>query len=628
MELSLQRRRMVLTVMLLVLAFLALGYRLVDLQVIRHEELAAVAEAKQRLQWWEKGQRGAMRDRNGEVLVMSLPARTIAADPVEMLGGHERVARALSQHLGMDELGLRELLTPRLVQDSHGRVRTDAFGAPITNRFVRLRRQVSEEDWQAFQERWREETFGLDSGWQREVERLRRSVFSRGKGDEIREYSNRTMAGPLLGFTGVEGQGVEGLELYLDEVLRGVDGYVQTRRSGLGGELRRMREVEMPARPGNDVYLTIDARVQRVVEEVLAKVVMQYQARGGCVVMVEPTTGRILAMASYPSYDPNQPPREPGDEARRKNWAVLHTYEPGSVFKIVAAAAALDQGVVTLSDTVDCGVNRVWRGEFGRERVKLEDVHRMKERYSTVEQVIVKSSNIGTFQMVLRLGRERYADYLLRFGFTRKTGIQLPYEESGYLLKAADRWSVLDLSRIQMGYSVAATPLQLAMAMSVVANDGKLMRPQMIDRVVTAEGRVVVQPQAEVVRQVISPETARELRKALRLVIEDGTGSLAKLDRYTVAAKTGTSKIAPYGSGRYSSSFLGFFPSESPEVCMMVLVHDPNPRLGYYGGKVAGKAFQEIAMRTVELLAIPPDVPVEPTAEETVRALADRGRAR
>jgi cell division protein FtsI/penicillin-binding protein 2 len=389
-----------------------------------------------------------------------------------------------------------------------------------------------------------------------------------------------------------------------------------------------MREVEMPARPGNDVYLTIDARVQRVVEEVLARVVRQFQARGGCVVMVEPATGRILSMASYPSYDPNEPPRGPGDEARRKNWAVLHTYEPGSVFKIVAAAAALDQGVARLSDTVDCGVNGAWSGEFGRERVVLKDVHRMKERYATVEQVIVKSSNIGTFQLALRLGRERYADYLMRFGFTRKTGIQLPYEESGYLLNAADRWSVLDYSRIQMGYAVAATPLQLAMAMAAVANDGKRMRPQIIDRVVAADGRVVVQPQAEVVQQVIAPETAQELRKALRLVIEDGTGSLAKLDRYTVAAKTGTSKIAPYASGRYSSSFLGFFPSEAPEVCMMVLVHDPNPRLGYYGGKVAGKVFQEIAMKTVELLSIPPDVPAEPAVDESVRALANRGRAR
>jgi cell division protein FtsI/penicillin-binding protein 2 len=244
----------------------------------------------------------------------------------------------------------------------------------------------------------------------------------------------------------------------------------------------------------------------------------------------------------------------------------------------------------------------------------------MKERYAPVERVIAESSNIGTFQLALKLGKGRYSDYLYRFGFDQKSGIRLPLEERG-ILRATNAWTMTDFSRIAMGYTISVTPLQLAMAMSALANDGRLMRPQIIDRIEGADGEVLARPSPEAVRQVCREETAARVRQALRQVVEDGTGSLVRMERYTVAGKTGTARIAPYREERYHSSFVGFFPTEAPELCLAVVIEDPNPRLGYYGGKVAGPAFKAIAMRAADYLGIQPDQPApgQELTEDRVR---------
>jgi len=595
---------------LLVLAFCSLGYRLVHLQVIQHPEFRQIANRSHSMMIPLKGHRGDLRDVRGEVLARSLPAKTICADPSFMGDRYPLVARVMAPLLRTNEAFLAEALRPRLRTNASGEIVRDRFGRAATNQFVALRRRVADEEWKNIQSVLERETFGLPENATRSIRALRQSIYPSAEEDEIRIYPNRTLAAAVLGFTDTDGRGLEGLEAFLNDPLKGVNGYIETERSRRGGELRQFREVVIPPQHGRDVFLTLDARLQLIVEEELAVTLKEFQARGACGVAVQPRTGRILAMASLPTYDPNVPPVASQDAPRRRNRAVAHTFEPGSTFKIVAATAALNEGLLELTDTVDCGEKGVWRQTFGRERIFLRDSHIMKERYAPVEKVISESSNIGTFQMALRLGKDRYADYLYRFGFDQKTGIRLPVEERG-ILRPPSEWSMTDFSRIAMGYTVSITPLQLAMAMSALGNDGRLMRPQIIDRIVASDGTILAQPAPEVVRTVCRPETAAKVRKALRLVVEDGTGSLVRMDRYTVAGKTGTAKIAPYREDRYFSSFVGFFPSEAPELCLAIVVDDPNPRIAYYGGRVAGTAFRRIADRAADYLGIQPDLPSE-----------------
>jgi len=603
MEQARQRVRFVWMGILVILAFLALGYRLVDLQVLQHEEFRELANEKHAVRMSQKGRRGDILDAHGEVLARSVAARTIAADPTQMLEHAPAVAAVLAPLLNTNLAALQSAFQVRYTTNDQGRV--------IADQWVPLRRKVPYDEWMRIRSVLTNATFGLDPNLRREretIQRLRRSVFADAHEDEIRVYPNRSLAGPVLGFTDVAGNGVEGLEAFLNEQLRGVDGYIQSEHAKGGREYRRFREVQLQPQHGNRVYLTLVAGLQMVAEEELAAAVNQHQARGGAVVMVQPRTGRILAMANSPSYDPNRPPLRPEDARRRRNWGVSYTFEPGSTFKIVAATAALDMGLLSLSDRVDCGVNGRMSWSFGRVQVKHRDDHAMKERYAPFEEVIAESSNIGTFNIALKVGKESFAEYLERFGFNQRTGVRLPMEERG-LLMPVSRWTMLDYSRVVVGYSVSVTPLQLAMAMSALANDGHLMRPQIIDRIEAEDGTVLAAPGPEVVRQVCRPETARMMVRALRRVVQDGTGSLVGMDRYTVAGKTGTAKIAPYREERYYASFVGFFPTEAPELCMVVVLEDPNSRLGYYGGRVAGPVFRRIGERAAGYLGIQPDIP-------------------
>lgn len=607
-ELNRQRARFLGMGLLLVLAFLALGYRLVDLQVLQHEDFLALAERSHELRITLKGHRGDIRDARGEVLARSLPAKAVCADPSLIGGLYPFAARTLAPLLQTNEAFLLQALRPILRSNHLGQPILDKNQRPLTNQFVILRRKVPDEEWRAIQAALSRETFGLSTQRLAEIKLLRQSIHASRDEDELRVYPNHALAAPVLGFTDTDGIGLEGLEAFLDEQLKGVDGYIKTERTRRGGELRRFREVQVPPQHGRDVFLTLDARLQLIVEEELLATVRHFQAHGGCAVALQPRTGRILAMANTPSYDPNEPPLQTNDAPRRRNWAVSHTFEPGSTFKLVAATAALNEGLVDLNAPIDCGEHGRWQQRFGKETVSLSDVHVMKERYAPVERVIAESSNIGTFQLAMMLGRDRYADYLQRFGFDQKSGVRLPMEEHG-ILRPVRHWSMTDFSRIAMGYTVSVTPLQLAFAMGALANDGRLMRPQVIDRIVGPDGVILSQPVPEMVREICRPETAAKVRQALRQVVEDGTGSLVKMDRYSVAGKTGTARIAPYREARYHSTFAGFFPTEAPELCLVVMIEDPNPRIGYYGGKVAGPAFRSIALRAADYLGIQPDLP-------------------
>ena len=594
----------------MLLVFAGLGYRLVDLQVIRHEEFRGLADRSHRMRIPLKGHRGDLLDVRGVVLARSLPARTVCADP-SLVGPHApALARFLSPLLGTNEAYLAAALQPRARTNLNGEPLYNVKGRHVTNQYVVLRRKVPDEQWRAIRAALihTNENFGLPTNRAAEIRLLRRSIQPAREEEEIRVYPNRSLAANVLGFTDAEGVGLEGLESFLNNQLKGLNGYIETERSRGGRELRRHREIEIRPQHGSHVSLTLDSGLQLIMEEELAATIEKFQASGGCAIAIQPATGRILGSASLPTFDPNAPPLAAADALQRRNWAVSHTFEPGSTLKLVAATAAMNERVFDILDPVDCGLQGRWQQVFGREHVRLQDIHSFKERYNPLERVVAESSNIGTFQLALGVGREKYSEYLSAFGFGQRSGVRLPVEERGILRPCRD-WCMTDFSRIAMGYGVSVTPLQLVMAMGALANNGHLMRPQIIHRIVAADGTVLAQPAPEVIRDVCRPEVAAKIRQALRQAVEDGTGSLVRMERYTVAGKTGTALIAPYREKRYHSSFVGFFPTEAPELCIAVVVEDPNPRIGYYGGKVAGPAFKNIAQRAADYLGIRPDVP-------------------
>jgi cell division protein FtsI/penicillin-binding protein 2 len=339
--------------------------------------------------------------------------------------------------------------------------------------------------------------------------------------------------------------------------------------------------------------------IQKIVEDELVVAMKDNHPLSAACVVVRPSTGAILAMGEYPNYDPNQPAAGPLDSKR--NRIIADQMEPGSTFKIVAVAAALDQAAVQLHELFDCEKGRwLFRGR------SLSD----HEAYGilSVEEILVKSSNIGTAKIGVRLGEDKLYQYIRAFGFDSRSGIALSGEGTG-TVHPVKKWDKLMISRIPMGQAVAVTHLQMVMAMSAIANKGRLMRPMLVDRLQQPDGTVYAQYHPQQVRQVVSEATARQVVEALtRVVSSEGTAVKAKMDHYTVAGKTGTAeKPGPggYMDDKYIASFIGFFPADAPEVCISVVLDEPKG--GYYGGLKAAPVFKRIAEQVAQYLKIRPD---------------------
>jgi cell division protein FtsI/penicillin-binding protein 2 len=347
--------------------------------------------------------------------------------------------------------------------------------------------------------------------------------------------------------------------------------------------------------------------MQHIVEGALAEAMEKHAPVSASCVVVRPRTGEILAMVTLPNFDPNNPGAAPADA--RRNRVICDVAEPGSTFKIVVVAGALNEQIVRLADTFDCE-----RGHF----VYAGKVLRDHESYGvlTVENIITKSSNIGAAKIGIKMGEPQMYQYVRNFGFGTRTGLPLLGEVSGIVHPLKD-WSKLSLSRIPMGHEIAVTPLQMVMAMCAIANHGCLMRPMLVDRLEDRQGNVVARYYPQKVRQVISPAAATQMVQALKTVVSpEGTAPKAALEHYTVAGKTGTAQKAGLGGylpGKYFSSFAGFFPADEPELCIYVAMDEP--KQGYYGGQTAAPIFKQIAERAANYLNICPDTgPVSPEA--------------
>jgi len=540
----------------IMVCWLLLVVRLVFIQLVESEEYRERAKSQHERKVALEAKRGEIFDRNLEAMAVNLPTRSFAADPSEIRRPAE-VALRLSAITGKAETSLLRKLAGQ-------------------KSFVWLVRRP-------------------DDNVAEKIASLNLPGI-KDFAEAGRRYPLGYTAAQLVGYTDVDNSGIEGIELQFDPFLRGTPGWAISDIDAKGRRIPKVGGPRKDPEDGYDMVLTIDAKYQAIAEEELALAVNQFNARAGVAIVMNPTTGEILAMASVPLYDPNNPGRYNADA--RRNRAIADAFEPGSVFKVIAASAAIEEGLKKPEDLVFCG-----NGVIVVEGEEIRDWQ--KYGWLTFKEVIAYSSNVGTIKVAQQVGKLRFYKYIRAFGFGSKTGVDLPGEVKG-IVRHPSRWSGRSLATVAIGQEISVTPLQLAIAYSAIANGGYLMKPQIVKAIVTKNGRIVKRYQPEVVRRVISRKTAETVTDLLVSVVDGGTGSNAKIDGISVAGKTGTAQKADHGKGylpgRFVSTFVGFLPAEAPELLCLVLVNEPKGT--YWGGKVAAPVFKRIMLRILNLTGL------------------------
>ncbi|MGJ8649575.1 MAG: peptidoglycan D,D-transpeptidase FtsI family protein [Opitutaceae bacterium] len=425
-----------------------------------------------------------------------------------------------------------------------------------------------------------------------------------GNSNFTRAYPSGQLAAHVLGYVNKEETPVTGIERFFDYYLRGQDGWRETERDGKRRELAEFRERQVDPTDGLSVQLSIDQMVQHIVEAEIRKVAEQYNPNGISIIVSEPSTGAVLAMANYPTYDPNEFYNTKKYPIKwQRNRALTDVFEPGSTFKIVSAAGALNEGIVRPGDMFQTGVSKVsYRGRT----LKLPGDHHVYDELS-MHDIVVKSSNRGAAHLGMMLGEDRLYNYSAAFGFGETTGCDLGGEVSGTLHQVKN-WDGLTITRLPMGHAVSATPMQVHSAMSVIANKGVLMEPLLTKRVFDAYGNDVIRFSPKAKRRVISTEVAETMCQMLADVVgTEGTARKAAIENYMVAGKTGTTqKIVngQYSRQHHVASFSGFFPADNPALVITVVVDEPKFNGVGYGGSVSAPAFRNIAEACIAYLGI------------------------
>jgi len=551
---------------------LVIAGRLVDLQLLRGAELRDQAQSQQVARESLPGLRGTIYDRNGTVLAIDREITTAFLAPRELTPEQRPVVvEGLAEILGLSRSRLEEMV----LRDSY---------------FVWLSRRLEDSEELALREA------GLPGVHLREA--------------AARFYPQGPTAAHVLGFVGVDHQGLEGLELLYDEELSGEPGWVLKVTDAAGRPLYPLEETLVEPRRGEDIYLTIDARYQHIVERELAQAVERNNARGGMAVMLDPSDGAVLALANYPGFDPNHFGDYPAEV--RRNRAVTDLYEPGSTLKTLTVAAALEEGLVTPQTVFDTPQHILVTGR--RIRDSLPHDPRL-----SVAGIIERSSNVGVLQIGEMLGREKLHDYLRAFGLGEPTGLE-SVGEAGGILRPPERWYPLDTACASFGQGVAVTAVQLAAAYAVVANGGLRVQPHLIvggavERIDGDNDEGTSQNASEdapddasaTPRRVISSQTAETMRAILVGTVEHGLADDAAGSGYLVGGKTGTAqKIGPGGyleGNRYIASFVGFAPAEDPRLVLLVILDEPGPIYG--GGPTCGPAFARIVRQVLALEGVP-----------------------
>ena len=549
-------RRIRTLLLLLIAAFGGLFLRAAWLQGVRAASLSRLGQTQHREQVTLPAGRGTIFDGTGLRLALGEQATTLYADPLQIRNPRP-VATAVARALRIDPAAVYEKLADR------------------TRGFVYLDRQA---------------------------DAYRAALLARQKlpglgfiPEERRTYPQHTVGAQVLGYVGVDDNGLAGLELWLDKHLAGRAGHETIVKDPAG----RVIDVtnDRPAVQGKDVVLTLDHTIQANAEQVLRQTVQKWGAKNGTAIVLDPRTGAILAMAVEPGYDANAYPSVPA--AVQRNRAVTDTYEPGSTFKVVTVAGALSDHLVapSTSFTLPYSIQVA-------DRVIHDAEPRGTVRYS-VAQILAHSSNVGAITLAEMLGKQRLASWISRFGFGHKTGIDFPGESPGIVLPL-DKWSGSTIGNVPIGQGIAVTPVQMAAAYAAIANHGVWMRPHLVDRVVGG-----TTPPLER-RRMVSRGVASEVMRMLQDVVAEGTGTYAAIPGYQVAGKTGTAQKPDshggYATGQYVASFVGVVPASRPRLVVLVAVDEP--RGAIFGGVVAAPAFQQIASFDLRYLEIPPDAPL------------------
>lgn len=565
------RKRAIILNTAIIFGFVAVFLRLVDLMVLNHGRLSERANIQQLKQEDKQVRRGFIFDRRGRELGVNLEVESLYCNP-DAVASPQTAAYAISRITGRRE---------------------DAILAKFSSKgkFV-----------------WVERKLNLEA-----AERIKKMGI-KGLGfmsDAKRFYPKGRLASHIIGAVGIDNQALEGVELKYDKFLKTPGGKILVTRDATGRTLSKGEDMESK---GNNIVLTIDEGLQYIVEKGLDNAMLRWQASAASVIMMNPFTGEILALANRPAYDSNSSMN--AKDFEKRNRAITDCYEPGSTFKIIVGAAVIEEKEVNLDTRFDCS-----KGAISVGNAVIHDAH--KHGVLTFKEVIQKSSNVGSVMLGMQLGKERLYKYAKLFGFGEKTGIDLPGEVSGWI-RSPEKWSGMSLGTVAIGQEVAVTPLQILRAYSAIANGGILIKPHVVSEIRSPDGTLIYSFTPAGNKAVISRQTADIFKDILKTVTEEGgTGKSASVEGNQVAGKTGTAQIIDpktrrYSKEKYVSSFVGFVPADNPMIAMIVVVYEPRGQI--YGGVVAAPVFKEIAKQSLSYL----NVPREDTNEKNVLVVERR----
>ena len=551
--------RILLVGVLFFAAFAVIAAKAIHLQVYRSNWLSQKAANQYERSLTISGKRGVIYDRNRNEMAVSIDVTSIAAYPGQIKEPRS-TARALARILAMDARRLQRKLEAK-------------------KSFIWIKRQSTAKEASAVKD--------LDLPGIEFVTEYNRF------------YPNTTQAAQTLGFSGIDGAGLEGIEFFYNQQLKGADINFTVFKDALGNGFRA-GSGQTANTGGNNLILTIDSTIQYLAESALKEAVDQYSALSGIALVMRPSTGALLAIANYPLFNPNS--YTDFDKSIWRNRALTDTFEPGSTMKIFNAAAALEYAKITPNEIFFCE-----NGTYKIGKNVVHDIH--KHGWLSLQQIIKFSSNIGAVKIAEKMGAKNLHRTLLDFGFGQKTGIDFPGETPGSLTHYST-WSKIDTGAISFGHGVSVSALQLVTALSAIANGGNLMKPYLVREIVDQNGKRIHGFKPRKVRRAVSARTAAIVKNILKTVMtEGGTGVNAALDGYTVCGKTGTARKldenGKYSRNKHTASFVGFAPADSPEVAIVVIIDEPQGQ--YYGGVVAAPVFRQIAQQTLNYLNVPPD---------------------
>jgi cell division protein FtsI (penicillin-binding protein 3) len=559
-----KKKRVAAVVLLFFLAFAALVYRGLHLHLSRDPKLARIARSQYRTKIPEVPPRGNIYDAAGDELAVSVPSYALAVRPSKVRD-KTALAAKLKSALKMPAKELEAKLASE-------------------KKYVWVKRYLSPRE-------------------KEDIEASLKDLAPDGvemvKGTK-RFYPNREVASQILGAVGIDNEGLSGIELFYDRDLQGSAEDSTAYRDARGRTFQTLETLgsSREAREPNHLHLTIRRNIQYVAEQELERTCGKYKAKTCTAIVLDPATGSVLAMASYPSFNPNA--YQSYDAGAWRNVAVTDAFEPGSTFKPILAAAALEAGAVGPNDKFFC--------ENGDLKIGKHVIHD-HEKYGmlSVRQIIKVSSNIGIYKVGKKLGKKAFAETVEKFGFGRKSGIDYPGEIPGSV-RPSKSWQEIDFANVSFGQGLLATPLQMASAYAALANGGVRMKPRVVSRITDAEGRTIHENEPEEAGRAVGPETARLMLEIMKGVTEEGgTATRAALPGYTVAGKTGTAQKVVngrYSHDKYASSFVGVVPADRPRFVVLVMVDEPKGEI--YGGLVAAPVFREIAWAALSDLGVPP----------------------